>query len=341
MGRAAGAERPGATLADVTTQADQGLPDDELARRRSGLLLGASAYFMWGFMPLVFAAAAPSSSLEALAHRIVWSLLCCVLLLMVLGRERPFGGLRRVLAIIRTPKDFWLLAAATLFVGANWFVFLLGVETGRVVEVSLGYYINPLLTVLLGVVFLGERLRRLQWAALAIGLIAVVVSSFGYGGVPWFGLAVAVTFGTYGMLKNRLGGRIGAVEGMTVETLVLTPFCIAYIAWLTMTGASTFANHGWWHAGVLMFLGPMTAIPLICFGAAAAKIPLSWLGMLQYIAPTMQFLVGLLIFGEQMSAARWAGFAIIWVATAILIADMLQSSRRSRRARRAQSSPRR
>ena len=307
----------------MTSTPDQpGLPPDETQRRRAGLFNGAGAYLLWGFLPLYFSALAPAGSLEILAHRIVWCLFFCALLLAL---TRGYATVWRVL---RNPRTTGLLTAASILVGINWLGFLLGVELGRVVEVSLGYYINPLITILLGVIFLGERLRPLQWAAVAVAFVAVLVISIGYGSVPWLGLLVATTFGGYGLVKNRVGPTVGAVSGLSIETLILVVPAAAYMGWAMATGVSTFTTEGSWHVVLMLLLGPATAVPLLLFSAAARRIPLSWVGMLQFITPTMQFITGVWILGEEMTPARWAGFAIIWIACALFITDMVRASRR-------------
>ena len=230
--------------------------------------------------------------------------------------------------VLRNPRTTGLLTAASILVGINWLGFLLGVELGRVVEVSLGYYINPLITILLGVIFLRERLRPLQWAAVAVAFVAVLVISIGYGSVPWLGLLVATTFGGYGLVKNRVGPTVGAVSGLSIETLILVVPAAAYMGWAMATGVSTFTTEGSWHVVLMLLLGPATAVPLLLFSAAARRIPLSWVGMLQFITPTMQFITGVWILGEEMTPARWAGFAIIWIACALFITDMVRASRR-------------
>lgn len=299
-----------------------GLPPDETQRRRAGLLNGAGAYLLWGFLPLYFSALAPAGSLEILAHRIVWCLVFCAVLLAVTR------GYTTVWTILRSPRSTGLLTAASILVGINWLGFLLGVELGRVVEVSLGYYINPLITILLGVIFLREKLRPLQWAAVAVAVVAVLVISIGYGSVPWLGLLVATTFGGYGLVKNRVGGAVGAVSGLSIETLILFVPAVVFLLWATAAGQSTFTTEGSWHIVLMLMLGPATAVPLLLFSAAARRIPLSWVGMLQFMTPTMQFITGVWILGEEMSPARWIGFAIIWIACALFIVDMVRASRR-------------
>lgn len=299
-----------------------GLPADQTARRRAGLANGTAAYLLWGFLPLYFSALAPAGSLEILAHRIVWCLVFCALLL---GLTRGYPLVWRILT---SPRTTWLLVAASILVCINWLGFLLGVELGRVVEVSLGYYINPLITILLGVVFLREKLRPLQWAAVGVAFVAVLVISIGYGAVPWLGLLVAFTFAGYGLVKNKVGGTVGALGGLSIETLVLTAPAAAFIGWTLSTEADTFTQQGSWHLVLMLLLGPATAVPLLLFSAATRRIPLSWVGMLQFITPTMQFITGVWLLGEEMSPARWAGFFIIWIACSLFITDMVRASRR-------------
>ena len=305
------------------------LPLDEARRRRDGLILGIGGYLFWGSMPLIFAAAAPAGAFEILAHRIIWCLVFCALLLAFAR------GLGRTWKLACNPKIFGTLAAASLFVGINWLVFILGVQAGRVTEVALGYYINPLITVALGIIFLRERLRPLQWAAMGLGLISVLVITISEGIVPWLGLAVAVSFGLYGLVKSKVGSRVGALEGLTIESFILTLPSIAMLAVVESQGLGTFTTEGAWHTVLLVLMGPITAIPLLLFSAATRRIPLSWVGMMQYITPTLQFLTALLIFGEHMSRGQWWGFIIIWVTVALIGADSIHAGNRARRAKRA------
>ena len=197
----------------------------------------------------------------------------------------------------------------------------------RVVEVSLGYFINPLVTVLLGVLVLGERLRPLQWCAIGIAAVAVVILTVDYGHPPWIALLLAGSFGTYGLAKKK--ANVGAVESLTFETVLLAPIALGYIWWLTATGDSNFASHGAGHAVLLASTGLVTAVPLICFGAAAIRIPMTTLGLLQYLAPTIQFALGLVVFDEQMTTVKWVGFALVWLALAIFTVEALRHRRRT------------
>ena len=309
-----------------TASTPAGAPSD---LDRTGLALGLGAYLLWGFLPLYFPLLAPTRPVEIIAHRVVWSLVFCLLILLVTRTSGTF------VAALRNRRTLATLALAGVLVATNWLVFVHGVLSGHTVDTALGYYINPLVTVALAVTALGERLRTAQWVALGIGATAVVVITAGVGRPPWVALALAATFGAYGLIKNRVGRTVTAVAGLAVETAVIAPLALGYLLWLAATGAGTFATNGTGHALVLAASGVVTAVPLLLFGGAARRLPLSVVGMLQYLAPTLQFVVGVVIFGEEMPAARWWGFALVWVALAVLTADGLRSSRVDRLARRA------
>lgn len=290
---------------------------------RWGLPLGVGAYLLWGGMPLFFPLLQPAGALEIVAHRIVWSLLFCLIALAAL---RQLGDFRNAL---RSPRLLGTFAVAAVLIVVNWVVYVYAVLSDRVLDAALGYFINPIVTVLLGVLVLRERLRPVQWVAISFGAASVVVLSTGLGGLPWISLCLAVSFGLYGLVKNRVGRTVAALPGLAVETAVATPFALAYILWLGSSG--TFVGHGTGHALLLMSAGIVTALPLLLFGAAARRLPLSVVGMLQYLAPAIQFLVGLLVFGEHMPAARWAGFVLVWVALVLLTVDGIRQARRTPR----------
>jgi len=290
---------------------------------RRGFLLGLAAYGMWGAFPLYFPLLEPAGALELLAQRVLWSAVTMVLLLVGL---RKVGSLRRIL---RNRRQVGLLLVAACVIAVNWGVFIWGTTNGRVIEVSLGYFVNPLVTVLIGVLVLRERLRTLQWAALALAGVAVLLLTVDYGRPPWVSLALACSFGTYGLVRKLAG--VGAFEGLTFESLALAPLAGAYVGWLALTGASTFGTEGPVHALLLASAGLVTAVPLLCFGAAATRVPLVTIGLLQYVAPTLQFLLGLLVFGEDMPAERWLGFGLVWLALVLLTAETLGHRRRTRR----------
>ena len=288
---------------------------------RRGAVFGAAAYLLWGIFPLYFPLLDPAGAVEVLAHRIVWSLVV-VLVLVQVTRRWP-----AVRAVLTDRARVGRLAAAAAFLAVNWGVYIYGVTNDRVVETSLGYFINPLVTVMLGVLVLRERLRRLQWIALGIASVAVLFLAVQSGRVPWIALVLAFSFGTYGLLKKT--SHVGALEGLTVETAVLAPVALLYAVVIQASGEGTLTSHGIGHAALLLNTGVITAVPLLFFGAAASRVPLTTLGILQYLAPTMQFLLGVLVFDEQMSLARLLGFCLVWTALVLFSADLLRERRRS------------
>ena len=285
-----------------------------------GVALGAAAYLMWGLFPLYFPLLEPAGALEMLGHRIVWSTLTVGLLILLLRRRDS------LLAVVRDRRALRLLTFAAVAISVNWGGYIYGVTHDRVVETALGYFVNPLVTVLAGVVVLGERLRRLQWAAVGLAGVAVTVLTIAYGRPPWIALLLAFSFATYGLAKKQANA--GAVESLTIETLVLSPLALGYLVWLGSTGGADFGRHGTVHALLFLTAGVVTAVPLICFGAAATRIPLTTIGLLQYLAPILQFLLGVLWFREEMPAARWAGFVLVWVALVVFTVEALTHRRR-------------
>ena len=290
---------------------------------RRGLVFGALAYTLWGTFPLYWTLLEPGGAIEILAHRIVWSSITMVLVL-VLWRRIP-----QLMALLRDRHKLLLICSAAVVITFNWGGYIWGVNNDRVVETSLGYFINPLVTVLMGVLILGERLRQLQWVAMVVAFVAVVVLTIDYGRPPWIALLLAFSFGTYGLLKKQAG--VGAVESITVETVVLTPFALAYVVWLTAVGQSNFGSHGVGHALLFTTTGIITAVPLMLFGAAAIRVSMVSLGLLQYLAPTIQFALGLLVFHEEMPASRWIGFGLVWVALVIFTVEAVNHRRQQLR----------
>jgi chloramphenicol-sensitive protein RarD len=291
---------------------------------RSGLLFGITCYTLWGVFPLYFALLDFAPSLEIVAHRIVWSLLFCLALLVATRRVREFT------AVLRDARQFAALAVAAVLIACNWLVYVYAANNGQVVQASLGYFINPLLTIMLGVLVLHERLRRAQWGAVLIGLVAILVIAVGQGHPPWLALTLAFTFGFYGLSKKLAGRAVGPIPSLTVETLVLAPIALGVLAWLSSHDQSHFTVHGSHSALLLASTGIATTIPLLTFAAAARRLPLSVLGMLQYIGPSLQFVIGVAIAHEAMSPTRWAGFALIWVALAVVTVDALHAQRQRR-----------
>lgn len=285
---------------------------------KQGLALGAAAYLMWGLFPLYWPLLKPIGSFEILAHRVVWSL---VVLFGMLVATRKLTWLRGTLA-----KKLWLLTLAAVLVSFNWLLYIWAVNNGHVVETSLGYFINPLVSVLLGVLVLKEKLRRAQWVVLGGALVGVLVLAIDAGHPPWIALGLAPSFGLYGLVKKRAG--VGAVESLSFETAVLFPIALAFLVWLELSGSGSFGHVEAKTNLLLMGAGVMTAIPLVAFGAAANRIPLSTLGLLQYFAPSLQFLCGVLVFHEAMSSGRWLGFLIIWTSLAVFVAEGVLHARR-------------
>ncbi len=284
------------------------------------MIFGVAAYGLWGAFPLYFPLLEPSSPVEILAHRIFWSALVMAVLVVALRRRAAVRDLLRD----RRTTLLLLLAAATIT--ANWGTYIYGVNSERVVETSLGYFINPLVTVLMGVFVLGERLRPVQWWALGLGFVAVAVLTWDYGRPPWVALVLAFSFGTYGLAKKTAG--VGAIESLAVETALVAPFALCFLAWLGTTGSAHFASEGAGHVLLLMSSGVVTAIPLLLFGGAATRMTMTSLGLLQYLAPILQFALGITVLGEDMPPGRWAGFALVWLALSIFTWDALRERRR-------------
>jgi chloramphenicol-sensitive protein RarD len=299
------------------------------ADRRLGVGFGIAAYGAWGLFPLYWPLLKPAGAGEILAHRMAWSLLAALILLSV--RRVPAGTTRWgwTREILARPRKLALLAGAAVAVSVNWFVYIWAVNHGHTVDTAFGYFINPLVTVLFGVFILQERLRRLQWAAVGVGAVAVLVLALGYGKVPWIALVLAVSFGTYGLLKKVAA--VPAAEAMAVEaTLQFLP-AIGYLVWLGAHGTLDFGHHGAGNTSLLVLAGPVTVVPLICFGAAANRLPLSVVGLLQFLAPILQFLCGVLVQHESVPPARLAGFLIVWLALGVLTFDALRGAARAKR----------
>ncbi|MEV4176236.1 EamA family transporter RarD [Nonomuraea sp. NPDC049709] len=297
---------------------------------RRGVFYGIAAYTMWGLFPLYWPLLKPSGAIEILAHRMVWSL---VVVLAVLAVRKHWSWIKQ---IARQPAKVALLALAAVVVTVNWGTYIYAVNAGHVVETALGYFINPLVNVLFGVVLLREKLRPLQWAAVGFGALAVLVLTLDYGRLPWVALVLAVSFGVYGLIKKR--ANVAATDSLAVETLVLLIPALGYLAFLQSTGDATFGQVSVAHAALLVGAGLITAVPLICFGAAAIRVPLSTIGLLQYIAPILQFACGVLIAKEVMPSSRWIGFSIVWLALAIFTYDSLRAARAARSRRRREAS---
>jgi len=296
---------------------------DPARERLLGGVYAFCAYFLWGFMPLYFLVLAPTGPWEVVSWRVLLSFVFCLLLLTV-TRSWP-----KIIAIVRQPRLLLWTAAAGALIYVNWQVFLIATLTGHVLESSLGYFINPIVTVLLGVLVLRERLRVTQWVALGVAGVAVLVIVVGYGTFPWIALTLAASFGTYGLVKKQIGPAVDAVSGLTLESFWLLPVAIVQLVVVGATTGITMATAGAGHAVLLALAGVVTAVPLLFFAAGARRAPLSVIGLLQFVAPILQFAIGVWL-GEEMPPERWAGFALVWVALIILTADSLRHARRGR-----------
>lgn len=293
---------------------------------RRGLIYGASAYILWGVFPLYFPLLKPAGTLEILAERMIWSLVVMAVVVRVGGSA---GGVR---AILHNRRQFGLLALAAVLVSCNWGTYIYGVNTDRVVETSLGYFINPLITILLAVVFLRERLRPAQWAAVGIGLAAVGVITVDYGRLPWIALVLAFSFGLYGFCKKRADA--GAVESMAVETGVLVVPALITVGVIAAQGDLVFGTRTP-TSFLLAGTGLITVVPLLLFASGTRRLPLSVIGLLQYLAPVLQFAVGVGIRHEHVPGTELVGFCLVWVALIVLSVDGVRHQRAGRRLARA------
>ena len=289
-------------------------------RTREGLAYGIGAYALWGLFPLFWPLLEPASAPEVLAHRVLWSLVLMGLLVRV---TRGWSAVRAV-----TAPQVRRLAVASVLLACNWGLYIYGVNSGQVVETSLGYFINPLVSVALGVLVLGERLRPVQQLAIGFAVAAVAVLTVENGRPPYIALGLAFSFGTYGLLKKQ--ANVGALASLTIETAVTGPLAALYLLGLAAAGTGTFTGHGPDHVLLLISSGVVTAVPLLLFGAAATRIPLVTLGVLQYLAPTLQLLVGVAVRHEPFGAVRLVGFGLVWVALAVFTGDLVRHHRRVR-----------
>ncbi len=289
-----------------------------MTRDRSGLALAVAAYSIWGLFPLYWPFLEPASAPEILAHRIVWSLVFVVLLLI---------AWRRLHAVRRVPALSWrYLVVAAVLISVNWGVYIYAVTSEQVVEASLGYFISPLVTVGVAVVLLDERLRRGQWAALALAAVAVVVLAVDNGRVPWIALVLASSFAVYGLLKKKAD--VGAAESLLIETSVLALPALAYLVWLDLQGAGTFGRLSLGHSLLLAGAGLVTLVPLLAFSGATTRIPLSTVGLMQYITPSLQFVIGVFLYHEPMPPARIAGFVLVWTSLVLFTLEAFTYRRR-------------
>lgn len=296
------------------------------SERNTGLLQGLSAYGMWGLLPLYFLTISIASPLEIVANRIVWSLVFCAILLTVTRQWQSMAELGR------NKQAMGRLAVASVLIAINWLTYTFAVLNGHAVEASLGYFINPLVSTALGVVFLKEKLRPLQWAAMGFGLATVLTLSFAYGKVPYIALTLAFSFGFYGFFKNRVGRSVTALTSLSMETAILSIPAAAFMVWLVASNQDTVFSSGPTHLWLMLASGIITAVPLLLFGGAARRLPLTTVGTLQFLAPILQFILALTVFNEPMPVERLIGFCLVWVAVILLCIDMANQPRRDRAA---------
>jgi len=299
---------------------------DRPAAGRSGLIFAICAYVLWGILPIYFLALSPAGPFEIVAWRVVFSLVFCAIVVLVTRAWRPLA------ATLRQPRIVLIMGVAGALIYVNWQTYIYGVLNGQVVEAALGYFINPIVTVFLGVIVLREKLRIWQWIAVGISLLAVVVLTIGYGSLPWIALVLAFSFGLYGLVKKQVGHAVDAVSGLSLETAWLTPIAIIQLIVVGTTTGITFGTISTWNTIAMLGTGVVTAVPLLLFAAAARRLPLIYLGFIQYFAPIIQFLVGVLLLHEEMPPERWFGFSLVWLALLMLTADMVIAARASHRA---------
>jgi chloramphenicol-sensitive protein RarD len=290
-----------------------------------GAVYALSAYLLWGVLPIYFLQLKPTGPFEVVAWRIILAFLFCLILLTVLRAWRPF------LAIVRQPRLMGLTAVAGLLIYINWQTYLYGALTNHVIETSLGYFINPIVTVLLGVIVLRERLRIVPWIAIGLAVVAVAVIVIGYGAFPWIALTLAFSFGFYGLVKKQIGPAVDAVSGLTLESLWLLPVAAVQLVFVANLTGITLGTAGALHTVLLLLAGAVTAVPLLLFASGARRVPLTVIGLLQFVAPIIQFAIGVWVLGEPMTLERWIGFGLVWVALIVLSVDSIVMSRRHRR----------
>lgn len=294
-----------------------------MKQTRAGLGYGFSAYLLWGAFPFYFGLIAMVNPLEVVPWRVGATLVFCAILATLTRRWRS------IVQILRTPRLLGWFALSALLLYANWQIFVIGVMSGHVIETSLGYFINPLFTILIGVVVRGEKLSRMQWTAVTIAAVGVVVAAVAYGSFPWIALGLAVSFGLYGAVHKHAGESVDGLTGLTVETLTTAPIAVIQVIWVASTAGLAAYTYGTGVLVLVLFSGVMTGIPLILFGEAARRLPLSYLGFLQFLTPILGFLYGYFVMHEEVSAGRWIGFVAVWIALVILIIDMVIQLRRS------------
>ncbi len=294
------------------------MTEDKAKVRSLGLLFGVSAYTLWGLFPIYWPLLKPANPLEIVSHRAVWTLVFCFIILSLTKT------LSSTLALLKRPKIVAGLFLSSILISINWIIYIYAANSGHVVEASLGYYINPIVVIATGVIILKEKMRPLQWVSVGVATLGVGVLTIDYGRLPWIALGLALSWGSYGLVKKQLG--LGALEGLSIETLLSSGAYLGYLIWLGNSGEGQFL-HSWKLTLLFIGGGAVTAIPFLLFNGSTNRLPLTLIGLLQYITPTIQFCIGVWYYNEDMPAARWAGFLIIWVALVALTIDLVKSSR--------------
>lgn len=296
---------------------------DEAVRAKQGVIFALAAYTFWGIAPVYFKLVKQVPAFEILAHRIIWAFVLVLILIIAMRR------MDRILPIVRSPKLIIRLTIATLLLGGNWFLFIWAINTDHLLDASLGYYINPLLNVAIGMIFFGEKMRRLQLVAIALAVTGVAIQVITFGAVPWVALALASSFATYGAIRKRLP--VDSISGLWLETAILTPVMLSYLLFFANSTASDLSANSWQLNALLVAAGLVTTVPLLCFTAAAQRIRYSTLGFFQYIAPSLMFLLAVLAYGEPLQESKLVTFVIIWSALALYTIDSVVKRQRSRR----------
>lgn len=294
------------------------------SERITGMFHATGAYLLWGVLPIYLWFAQPTGTVELIAWRVILSLVFCAGVLTVL-KTWP-----RFVALVRQPRVVLILALAGVLVLGNWLLYVWAVELGKPIEGALGYYLNPLVSMLFGMVFFGERMRPLQWVAIALAATALIVLIIGYGAPPWLSVSIAVTFALYGLVKKQLGARVDPVAGFTVETILVLPIALVMLLLVAANGNLTMGQVSIGHTLVLLCAGIITSLPLLLFASATLRLLLVEVGFFQFITPTMHFIVGLVLFGESMPLERWIGFAFVWAALVVFVVDMVRQGRHAR-----------
>ncbi|PKF51375.1 EamA family transporter RarD [Enterovibrio nigricans] len=300
---------------------------NDAQQTRRGVLLALGAYTMWGVAPIYFKALTDVPPLEVLVHRILWSFFFLALIL------RMSGGLSRVRLLLKDKKRLGLLTITAVVIAANWLIFIWAVNSGHMLDASLGYYINPLFNVVLGMVFLGERFRKLQWLAVSLAFLGVAVQVITFGSLPWVALVLATSFGCYGLLRKKIN--VDAATGLFIETAVLLPAAVIYLLFIADSTTSNMMENSMPLNLLLMAAGVVTTLPLLCFNGAATKLRLSTLGFFQYIGPSLMFMLAVGLYNEPLSADKATTFAFIWTALVIFTIDAIRQRQKARQEHKA------